>query len=193
MIAFMLRVIFFGMVIVALLIYVNSGHACGSERWEVKVARDHDAKSIEVVPKVASIELLSRVIAPLHPNAQQNTRYLLELHTFSVSGRLTLIKREADQDYHIVIRDAAGRTMIVEAPDPACAAGSRFLPEITAVRTSIDGFFGGPIKRPRKPKNLTVYVTGVAFFDVLHGQTGVVPNGIELHPILGIAFQGRAR
>jgi hypothetical protein len=28
-------------------------------------------------------------------------------------------------------------------------------------------------------------VTGVAFFDFQHGQTGVAPNGIELHPILG--------
>lgn len=26
-------------------------------------------------------------------------------------------------------------------------------------------------------------VTGVAFFDFLLGQTGVAPNGIELHPI----------
>jgi hypothetical protein len=28
-------------------------------------------------------------------------------------------------------------------------------------------------------------VTGVAFFDFDHGQTGVAPNAIELHPILG--------
>jgi hypothetical protein len=28
-------------------------------------------------------------------------------------------------------------------------------------------------------------ITGVGFFDVLHGQTGVAPNGIELHPLLG--------
>jgi hypothetical protein len=27
-------------------------------------------------------------------------------------------------------------------------------------------------------------VTGVAFFDFYHGQTGVAPNAIELHPIL---------
>jgi hypothetical protein len=27
-------------------------------------------------------------------------------------------------------------------------------------------------------------VTGVAFFDFDHGQTGVAPNAIELHPIL---------
>jgi hypothetical protein len=30
-------------------------------------------------------------------------------------------------------------------------------------------------------------VSGVDFFDFLHGQTGVAPNGIELHPVLGFA------
>ena len=36
--------------------------------------------------------------------------------------------------------------------------------------------------------NVPVQVTGVLFFDFLHGQTGVAPNGIELHPILQITF-----
>jgi hypothetical protein len=27
-------------------------------------------------------------------------------------------------------------------------------------------------------------VTGVGFFDAMHGQAGVAPNGIELHPVL---------
>jgi len=31
-------------------------------------------------------------------------------------------------------------------------------------------------------------ITGVGFFDRLHGQTGVAPNGIELHPVLNIEF-----
>ena len=30
-------------------------------------------------------------------------------------------------------------------------------------------------------------VVGVAFWDFNHGQTGVAPNAIELHPILGFA------
>jgi len=30
-------------------------------------------------------------------------------------------------------------------------------------------------------------MVGVAFFDFKHGQTGVAPNAIELHPILGFA------
>jgi hypothetical protein len=31
---------------------------------------------------------------------------------------------------------------------------------------------------------------GVGFFDRLHGQMGVAPNGIELHPVLNILFPG---
>jgi hypothetical protein len=27
-------------------------------------------------------------------------------------------------------------------------------------------------------------IRGIGFFDFLHGQTGVAPNGIELHPVL---------
>jgi hypothetical protein len=34
----------------------------------------------------------------------------------------------------------------------------------------------------------TATITGVGFFDYQHGQTGVAPNAIELHPVLG--FKG---
>jgi hypothetical protein len=30
----------------------------------------------------------------------------------------------------------------------------------------------------------TASITGVAFYDVLHGQNGVAPDGIELHRVL---------
>jgi Putative Ig domain len=36
--------------------------------------------------------------------------------------------------------------------------------------------------------NVPVTVAGVGFFDFLHGQTGVAPNGIELHAVLDIQF-----
>jgi hypothetical protein len=29
-----------------------------------------------------------------------------------------------------------------------------------------------------------VTINGVGFWDIIHGQTGVAPNGIELHPVL---------
>ena len=49
-------------------------------------------------------------------------------------------------------------------------------------RIFVENFFRSELSMP-------VTVTGVGFFDVLHGQEGVAPNGIELHPILMIDFQ----
>ena len=76
--------------------------------------------------------------------------------------------------------------MIVESPDPGCAGKSRFLKEITEVRANINKFFGGAITGKQTPSSVYATVTGVAFFDKIHGQTGVAPNGIELHPILHV-------
>jgi len=36
--------------------------------------------------------------------------------------------------------------------------------------------------------NVEVDVTGVGFFDFAHGQTGLAPNCIELHPVLALEF-----
>src|SRR5438874_8825121 len=36
--------------------------------------------------------------------------------------------------------------------------------------------------------HVRVYVTGVGFFDFKHGQSGVAPNAIELHPVLSLTF-----
>jgi hypothetical protein len=76
--------------------------------------------------------------------------------------------------------------MIVEAPDPNCASGSVFLDNIRFVRHALDQRFG---EITRLEPNALVTVTGVAFFDTLHGQEGVARNGIELHPVFVIAFQ----
>jgi hypothetical protein len=38
--------------------------------------------------------------------------------------------------------------------------------------------------RLRKPIRLRV--TGVLYFDRVHGQAGVAPNGVELHPVLDV-------
>jgi len=42
-----------------------------------------------------------------------------------------------------------------------------------------------PIARSHVRLCAKARVTGVAFFDFDHGQTGVAPNAIKLHPILG--------
>ena len=41
---------------------------------------------------------------------------------------------------------------------------------------------------PQSEAQPLIRVTGVGFFDYLHGQRGVAPNGIELHPVLDVEF-----
>ena len=69
--------------------------------------------------------------------------------------------------------------MITESPAPTC--DSRAFParqaQMAAARRAL-----GLCPRAR--------VTGVAFFDFDHGQTGVAPNAIELHPILAFRCLG---
>ncbi len=164
--------------------------ACGKERWPVKTGTDADAGSVVTVAQVAQIGDLAALPAPADPNAQPNSRFApIETSTFSISAILSVIKREKDEDYHLVLSDLndPSVTMIVESPNPDCAVGSVFANQIADVRQTIDDQFG-PIRRKRRP-GIPVIVTGVAFFDVLHGQEGVAPNGIELHPLLSIFFQ----
>lgn len=63
--------------------------------------------------------------------------------------------------------------MIAEAPLPSCAPNATVLRrrQMATVRAAV-----------RLCAAATI--TGVAFFDFDHGQTGVAPNAIELHPIL---------
>jgi hypothetical protein len=152
-------------------------------------APDRDAAQVAPNATASTISALAAIPAPTHPNLRQDTRFApVETSIMAVSGILTVIEREKDQDYHLVLAEPqGGLTMIVEAPDPDCAIGSRFAPQIAAVRQTIDARFGGPI-RGRRRVEIPVTIVGVAFFDPLHGQEGVAPNGIELHPILQIQF-----
>jgi hypothetical protein len=66
--------------------------------------------------------------------------------------------------------------MIAETPSSLCTKGA------TAKRRKQMAAARGRARVCAKAR-----VVGVAFFDYLHGQTGVARNGIELHPVLGFA------
>src|SRR5262245_59120950 len=77
--------------------------------------------------------------------------------------------------------------MIVEIPSPTCVgAGSPFFAGIQNARSEFDARFHATTSF--QTANIPVQVKGVGMFDFLHGQTGVAPNGIELHPVLDIVF-----
>ena len=167
----------------------SSAFACGTERWPVKTGTDKDNSKVVLNTVDTTILQLTDIPAPINPNIRKDSRYApTELTTYRITGKMSLIKHEKDGDYHIVIEDNKGRTMIIESTDPSCASGSKFEEDIRKVRSAIDTYFKGQIKKKKKP-NIPVTVTGIGFFDKIHGQTGVAPNGIELHPLLSITFR----
>jgi len=58
--------------------------------------------------------------------------------------------------------------------------------QIDHTRNAFIARFGQPSPTHWQSVNQVVFLTGVLFFDVLHGQTGVAPNAVELHPVLAL-------
>jgi len=156
---------------------------CGVERWAVKVVTD--GATLNLTPKRTNIATLTAM--PVPAGMGQDAQRLPEEHqVYQLTGtKLTAVKLEGDSDYHLILQSPQGKTMIAEIPDPACAQGSSVLAQITRARAYFDSTFG-PGSSSFRSLNRTVTITGVGFFDVLHGQTGVAPNGIELHTVLSI-------
>jgi hypothetical protein len=160
---------------------------CGTERWSVKTGTDDDASKVDTTPVTTTIKTLVNLNKPSsHPESARVTP--TELKTFKIKTTLIEYKHEADQDYHLVIQDGSGNHMIVEIPDPECVEGGKgvFLKGIKNARKQFEAVFtaSGSLKKT----NTKVTVTGVGFFDFIHGQTGVAPQGIELHPVLDIVI-----
>jgi hypothetical protein len=108
--------------------------------------------------------------APAH---LPDTRLPFEHHIYTVVARVVLVRPEADSDLHVVLKQH-GNSMITEAPSPNCDRHA------TPLRRRQMRVARSHVRLCARAR-----VTGVAFFDFDHGQTGVAPNAIELHPILG--------
>jgi len=149
--------------------------SCGVERWSIKTLKDRP----RLLPaRATTVAKLTRLPTPSYLPAKR--RLASERRIYSVVASVTL-KPEADLDYHLVLR-SGGRTMIAEAPSGLCTAGA------TAARRK-------QMLAARKTARecARARVVGVGFFDYRHGQTGVAPNGIELHPVLGFACLSGAK
>jgi hypothetical protein len=163
------------------------------ERWSVKTATDGDVGQIDENPKTATVSALRNLDEP--DDRPQNGRAAgdVERSVYRVNAKLQGWTDEEDGDLHLVIWDLSWsqKTMIIEIPDRACkgACSSKYANQMQAARDTLIQELGNP---PSSYKKLSparrVTVTGVGFFDFKHGQKGVAPNGIELHPVLGIEF-----
>ena len=162
---------------------------CGLERWSVKTGTDADASLINL-QSTTQTTIASLTLLPAPSSLPANNRIQpTETTVFQLNATLTEYKLEADSDYHLILDDGSGNTMIAEIPDPTCVgASSPLLPDIQKARSEFDAMYTPTSSF--QAANVPVTITGVGFFDFLHGQTGVAPNGIELHAVLDVQFSG---
>jgi len=223
-------------------------------RWSVKTGADAGAEQlVGQVPTATTVADLRALAVPaiLPPDGRSVGA---EQTVWQLSATLTGFKHETDGDYHLVIADDQGMTMIAEIPDPsALAPGSFFAAQIAGARQVFDHQFGlrsaahpvaaHPVAAPSEAArseaarsetapseaapaeaaslevkrgegasegaaapefavaavvpalvqaNTPVILRGLGFFDFAHGQDGVAPNAIELHPVISIEFGGQA-
>ncbi len=163
---------------------------CGVERWAVKTLSDPREKLVRFKPHDTSVGRLGKKPAP-HVGSSTPRIKGVETTTYRVQARLVEMKLEDDRDVHLVIAvpSAPSKTMIVEFPDTTCpgASSSPKKARMASARASLIAACGQPSSSHFTDLSGTATVTGVGFFDVPHGQTGVAPNAIELHPVLKVA------
>jgi hypothetical protein len=152
---------------------------CGIERWSVKTLTDPGANAVKLTPIDSTVAKLIAFPAPINPTDRVAP---IETTTYRIKVTMDSFKAEADSDIHLAVHDAQGHTMIAEFPAPTCDQGSVVAKQI---KTARDAFtkFAGPPSSSYVPVKGTATIEGIGFFDRIHGQRGVAPNGIELHPV----------
>jgi hypothetical protein len=185
------------------------------ERWAVKTAADADAAALtgQTPTPTAIADLRALPVPAVLPLDGRSDG--AEKTVWQLTATLQAYHREADGDYHLVIADDQGSTMIAEIPNPGdITAPSFFAAQITNARAAFDSHFqitedisastppasaapAGPValaaavpdrEAAFQQVSVSVTLTGLGYFDFNHGQAGVAPNAIELHPVIDIVF-----
>jgi hypothetical protein len=163
---------------------------CGIERWPVKTLADPAEPSIHFAPKSSSVDALAQLPVAVGIGGARGVG--AEQTDFKVKAKLVGIKVESDHDFHLVIADPkTGATMIVEFPNQSCTNGAPAAKrtQMENARTAVLTICGLTPHSGYHHLTGTATVTGIAFFDFLHRQTGHAPNGVELHPVLQFTGQ----
>jgi hypothetical protein len=159
----------------------------GVNRWDVKTLTDKDASSVKRKVLYTTIPDLIK-LDPGKSIGLKTPRFGIEFNTYEINCKIKYWIREDDGDLHLVLVDVndSTKTMIGEIPNLSC--------DSIAVKTNKNNknfvateqeFLKYALKK-HMVKDGVYRVKGIGFFDKKHGQTGLAPNGIEIHPILKI-------
>jgi len=162
---------------------------CGVERWAVKTLADPAGRRLSLFPSPTTIRALRKKQVPGYVGLRRQRG--VERTTFRVRASLVEMKLEADSDIHLVIADPRNSraTMIAEFPAASCMAGAspKAKTRMRRARNAFVAACGEPSTSFKRLSGMAT-ISGVGFFDRIHGQTGVARNGIELHPV--VSFTG---
>lgn len=174
-----------------------TSHCGGTERWGVKTlsdaAADPAARVVRYRAKDTTIDRLRGQVLPESIGGHEERLPGVETQVWRLTNVYLVDARlvrggspPGDEDIHLVIRDRhATHKMIIEFPDIRCrgASVSHKKARIDRAREAFLKACGGV---PRSFVGLRgrATITGVGFFDKKHGQRGIAPNGVELHPVL---------
>jgi hypothetical protein len=174
----------------------STATSCGGKRWPVKTLADPAGPGLRLDRvQTTTIEALRRL--PARPGGESTRGDRVERTVYRVAARLVAAKViEDDSDIHLVIADPkTGGSMIAELPAFGCTVGATRQARLLMQRARVAflNACGGPGtgEYAEYGRRSRATVTGLGFFDFLHGQRGVAPNAIELHPLIG--FAGRCK
>jgi len=170
----------------------------GKFRWGVRTGSDADASLVKVTPVKATVEELVGQPRPAgmesgtgsFPAYQNHRAEGAERTVYEVEADLVGCKLETSGNFHLNLQGKTGQTMIAICPDPDpqfVDPSSRWAKQIGRVRKQIQERLE-PERNKKKVVNERVRITGVGFFNTLHGQWGLAPNGLELSPVLSIEW-----
>src|SRR5215475_1861882 len=86
---------------------------CGVERWSVKTGTDADSGKVNLNSSSSTAITTLRALPAPSPIPANNRVSPTETTQWVINGTLTQYKLETDSDYHLVLSDASGNTMIV--------------------------------------------------------------------------------
>lgn len=168
----------------------------GVYRWSIKVASDADKNNIVLTVVPISIADWGKLNRPekvgaaryTAPNAGEGS----EATVYQIEGYMTEYIKQQDDDYHLILADGHGHSMVAEVVDPNCIKGanddggpSRFDAELKQAATDF-GVIVADTDGSKLDPPVHVRITGVGFFDKRGHGRGQAPNTMEMHPILKI-------
>jgi len=161
-------------------------------RWGVRTGSDPDAHLIKDSPVHTTIEALASKPRPKgmetgteigdDRRSSEVERTIYELEAMIISYKVQM-----SGSYTFILQGETGQTIIANCVDPQFVPpGSRWAKEIAATRNEVVAkLTPGP---NYTHVNHRVRVTGIGFFNQIHGQTGAARNSLELTPVLGIQW-----